>query len=264
MNLSTGVIIANVLCLTISFAAPLMLVALGGMFSERSGVINLALEGIMIIGALLSCLTLRMLNDVEVFPTIGDRITRTGVVQTGVTMSWGEANPQLAVLIAVAVAAISGAIFSLFLAFAAINLKADQTIGGTALNQFAPAFAVVLAWAIQGQSGTDIAIPSWVRITPQQLGIEGKVNTDFLPTLFKQFHLTTPIAIVLLVIVGIIKLMLTKLDMQRYNKLATRISLSISAISVLLFAVTRESYAVAVVFLLLVMKGILLLKCAKV
>ena len=72
------------------------------------------------------------------------------------------------------------------------------------------------------------------------------------------------IMIVLLVIVGIIKLILTKLDMQRYNKLATRISLSTSTISVLLFAVTRESYAVAVVFLLLVMKGILLLKCAKV
>ena len=70
--------------------------------------------------------------------------------------------------------------------------------------------------------------------------------------------------IVLLVIVGIIKLILTKLDMQRYNKLATRISLSTSTISVLLFAITRESYAVAVVFLLLVMKGILLLKCAKV
>ena len=72
------------------------------------------------------------------------------------------------------------------------------------------------------------------------------------------------IMIVLLVIVGIIKLMLTKLDMQRYNKLATRISLSISAISVLLFAVTRESYAVAVVFLLLVMKVILCLKCTKI
>ena len=72
------------------------------------------------------------------------------------------------------------------------------------------------------------------------------------------------IMIVLLVIVGIIKLILTKLDMQRYNKLATRISLSTSTISVLLFAVTSESYAVAVVFLLLVMKGILRLKCAKV
>ena len=72
------------------------------------------------------------------------------------------------------------------------------------------------------------------------------------------------IIIVLLVLVGIIKLILIKLDMQRYNKLATRISLSTSTLSVLLFAVTRESYAVAVVFLLLVMKGILLLKCAKV
>lgn len=72
------------------------------------------------------------------------------------------------------------------------------------------------------------------------------------------------IMIVLLVIVGIIKLMLTKLDMQRYNKLATRISLSTSAISVLLFAVTRESYAVAVVFLLLVMKVILCLKSTKI
>ena len=72
------------------------------------------------------------------------------------------------------------------------------------------------------------------------------------------------IIIVLLVLVGIIKLILIKLDMQRYNKLATRISLSTSTISVLLFAVTRESYAVAVVFLLLIMKGILLLKCAKI
>ena len=70
--------------------------------------------------------------------------------------------------------------------------------------------------------------------------------------------------IVFLVVVGIIKLILTKLDMQRYNKIATRVSMSISILSVLLFAITRESYVVSVVFLLLVMKGILLLKCAKV
>ena len=72
------------------------------------------------------------------------------------------------------------------------------------------------------------------------------------------------IMIVFLVLVGIIKLILTKLDMQRYNKIATRVSMSISTLSVLLFAITRESYAVAVVFLLLVMKGILLLKCTEI
>ena len=72
------------------------------------------------------------------------------------------------------------------------------------------------------------------------------------------------IMFVSLVVVGIIKLILTKLGMQRYNKIATRVSISISTLSVLLLAITRESYAVAVVFLLLVMKGILLLKCAKI
>lgn len=71
------------------------------------------------------------------------------------------------------------------------------------------------------------------------------------------------ILIVFLVVVGIIKLILTKLDMQRYNKIVTSTSMLISTLSVLLFAITRESYAVAVVFLLLAMKGILLFKCAK-
>jgi len=72
------------------------------------------------------------------------------------------------------------------------------------------------------------------------------------------------IMFVSLVVFGIIKLILTKLGMQRYNKIATRVSMSISTLSVLLLAITRESYAAAVVFLLFLMKGILLLKCAKI
>ena len=70
------------------------------------------------------------------------------------------------------------------------------------------------------------------------------------------------IMFVFLVVVGIIKLILTRLCMQRYNKIATGISMLTSTLSVLILAITRESYAVAVGFLILVMKGILLLRCA--
>ena len=171
-------IAANIISLTVLFAVPLLLVALGGMFSEHSGVINIALEGMMIIGALFACFTLQALD-------------KSG---------FGAANPQLSMLIAILVAGGTGMIFSLFLGFAAINLKADQTIGGTALNQFAPAFAVVMTWAIQGQGLTTIQIPSWVRITRESLGLAPADQSFFNNLIFKYFYLTTPVAILLLVL----------------------------------------------------------------
>ena len=171
-------IAANIISLTILFAVPLLLVALGGMFSEHSGVINIALEGMMIIGALFACFTLQ------------------GLDQSG----FGPAHPQLSMFIAILVAGATGMIFSLLLGFAAINLKADQTIGGTALNQFAPAFAVVMTWAVQGQGLTTIAIPSWVRITRDTFGLAPVDGPSFWNNLiFKYFYLTTPVAIVLFI-----------------------------------------------------------------
>ena len=104
---------------TLLYGIVLMLVALGGMFSEHSGIINIALEGIMVIGGVAGVLTLTMLPaGMPVF---------------------------LVVLISVLVAALAGMVYSLLLAFASINLKADQTIGGTALNLLATAIAVVIA-----------------------------------------------------------------------------------------------------------------------
>ena len=141
-------LIADILSATIIFAVPLLLVALGGMFSERSGIINIALEGIMIVGALAGTLTLRAFN-------LG---------------SFGPAHPQLAMSAAILLSAVCGSVFSLLLAFASINLRADQTIGGTALNMAAPALAIVITWAVQGQGKTTILTPSWIRITAASVG----------------------------------------------------------------------------------------------
>lgn len=108
------------------FTIPLLIVALGGMFSERSGVVNIALEGIMIIGAFASILFINMMQ------------------KAGVNI-----NGQLLLILAVIIAGAAGGIFSIFHAYASINMKADQVISGTALNMFAPAFAIFAARMIQ-------------------------------------------------------------------------------------------------------------------
>jgi simple sugar transport system permease protein len=162
----------------IMFGVPLLLVALGGMCAERGGIVNIALEGIMIIGGLCSCLFLSMADKA----------------------GWGQTAPQLTMLAAILIAGASGVLYSLLLAFASINLKADQVIGGTALNTFAPAFAIILSWAVQGQGQTTIYIPSWIRI--------GRIVTDtdgfFYRVLFKNFYLTTIIAVILFIRVVIV------------------------------------------------------------
>lgn len=95
-------------------AIPLLLVALGGMFSERGGVINLALEGIMLFGGFFGALLVY-------------NIQGTGL------------SPQMILLVGMVVAGISGVIYSLLLSFAAITMKSNQTISGTALNMMVPA-----------------------------------------------------------------------------------------------------------------------------
>ena len=116
---------------TLLYGIVLMLVALGGMFSEHSGVINIALEGIMVVGGL------------------------AGVLVTA-SMPTNMA-PALIVLAAVVAAAVCGMLYSLLLAFASINLKADQTIGGTALNMLATAIAMILAKNFNGSTSAKIS-----------------------------------------------------------------------------------------------------------
>lgn len=107
---------------TLVYAIPLLVVALAGMFAERSGIINIALDGIMIFGSFIGALFVYLMQDNGL---LGD-------------------SPQLMFILAMLISAISGALFSLLLSFSAIKLKADQTIGGTALNLLAPAIALFI------------------------------------------------------------------------------------------------------------------------
>ena len=107
---------------TLIFASVLMLVALGGCFSEHSGVINIGLEGIMVIGALGGALMMRYLPA-------------------------GTSAPVMIVMVCLA-AVLAGAVYSLLLAVAAINFNADQTIIGTAMNMLGTAVATVIVKAL--------------------------------------------------------------------------------------------------------------------
>ena len=118
---------------TLIFASVLMLVALGGCFAERSGVINIGLEGIMVIGALGGALVMKFLP-----VTLGAPIM---------------------VITTILLAALFGMLFSLLLAVAAINFKADQTITGTAMNMLATAGATVAVKAMNtaASGGNDVS-----------------------------------------------------------------------------------------------------------
>ena len=61
-----------------------------------------------------------------------------------------------------------------------------------------------------------------------------------------------------LIVIGIMKLVLTKLEMEKSNKIMTCVSMTLSVLGVMLLAVTKQVYAVVVMFLLLIIKGVLL------
>ena len=113
---------------TLIFSSVLLLVALGGCFSEHSGVINLGLEGIMVIGALGGALVMRFMP---------------------------AQSSLLLVIMVILGAVIFGVAYSSLLGVACINLKADQTIVGTALNMLGTAAATVLVKAINTAANPD-------------------------------------------------------------------------------------------------------------
>ncbi|WP_329468764.1 ABC transporter permease [Exiguobacterium sp. 9-2] len=152
--------------IALAYSAPLIIAALGGIFSERSGVVNIALEGLMVMGAF------------------------TGVV-TALTLSkmgLGAASPWLAMLIAIVV----GAVFSLFLAIPAILFRADQTVLGVAINLLAVGLAIFLVRALYKKGQTD-SIPN--RISKENVPFLSDIPV--LKMFFANVYYTSYIAIIL-------------------------------------------------------------------
>lgn len=172
---------------TLLFAVPLMIVALAGVCAERSGVINLALEGIMIFGAFIGVLFIRTMQEMNLFD---------------------KEQGQILMILALFVAAICGSIFSLLLAFSAINLKADQTIGGTALNMLAPAIVLFLIVMIAQQNTLGMVkggAASWFMLRPSSFGLPKDYSWGFLiDILINKVYLSTYICIIVFVIVSVI------------------------------------------------------------
>ena len=179
---------------TLLYAIPLMIVALAGVFAERSGIINLALEGIMIFGAFIGVLFVNIVQQTDVF--VAAKEADNWIALQGLEM------------LAMLAAAVMGAVFSLLLSFASINLRADQTIGGTALNLMAPALVLFLVRIIANQNTLRMATgdaASWFMIKKTTLGYERTADLGFLGNTFiDKVYIATYICIIVFIILSII------------------------------------------------------------
>lgn len=213
------------------FSIPLLIVALGGMFSERSGVVNIALEGIMVVGAFFSILFLSQVQHLVtpwkmaagVLPvywaslavlaaavlwlaTAGrkqpsawaKRAAYAIVVVAGVAFIVSLLivldGSQALLLIAILIAVGSGMLFSLLHAYAAISLRSDQTISGTALNMIAPAAAIFLARSIQPNGVQQVEFVNTFRI--EKAAILGDIPVIG-PLFFQKSYITTYLGILI-------------------------------------------------------------------
>lgn len=164
-------ILALVIPAAIYAAAPLILTALGGLFSERSGVVNIGLEGLMVMGA---------------FTGIVTTLTLEG-------MGVGAASTWIALLAAIVI----GALFSLFHAVASISFRADQIVSGVALNFLAVGLCVFLVRLFYSKGQTD-----YIQNRIYRFDVPILSDIPFIgPLFFSSAYITSYIAIALAVIV---------------------------------------------------------------
>jgi simple sugar transport system permease protein len=157
-------IIISIFPYAIAYTIPMLMTSLGGLYSERSGVTNLGLEGLMLVGYFASALAIKLTEN-----TLGLQALPFGLVM-GV---------------------VAGGLFALLHAFASINLKADQVISGTAINMLAAALTVYLARTISGSGNIRILMGIVRKNVPvlSQIPVIG-------PLFFRQTYWTTWICLI--------------------------------------------------------------------
>jgi simple sugar transport system permease protein len=152
-------------------ATVLLIVALGGLFAEKSGVTNIALEGMMILGGFAGIGSLKLIEGIGL-------------------------PPQILFLIALIIGGIIGGLYAILHAYASIQLRSNQIISATALNLFAPAFAIFAARIIQG-GGSQIQFASRFRIT--EIPLLSKIPLIG-PLLFERVFISFYLVIILYVL----------------------------------------------------------------
>lgn len=158
---------------TLIFLVPLLLVGLGDLFSERSGVLNIALEGIMVFGAFAGIMFIRSAS--------------------AAMPSW------LVLLIAILISILAGMLLSALHAFASIHLKAEQTICSTAIITFATAFCIFYARVMLGTE--QVVFRNTFRIDAVPLLSKIPVLG---PILFQKAYVTTYLGILVLIVTAFI------------------------------------------------------------
>jgi ABC-type uncharacterized transport system permease subunit len=164
-HLEQVVVWGALLASTLRYATPLIFGALGGMFSERSGVINIALEGMMLVGAFF------------------------GAWGADVTDSW---------IGGLVIAVLAGALFALIHAVFAVSLRADQIVSGTALNLLAVGITGYLYVDIYGNQGTPDDLPA---VPDIKLPIK---SVPLLGDVFGQLNLLVWLALALVVVTWVV------------------------------------------------------------
>lgn len=193
--------------LTFLYATPIILAALGGLFSERSGIVNIALEGIMLVGAFFAATVCH-------YMAVGSDASSAYAI---FVIPW----------VSVLVGALAGMLFSLLHAVASIRYKANQVISGTALNMLSLGLTVFLAQVIFNQQRTDAFQQGFQPINPGFLS-DVPVIGKLISSTYQPFYVMLIIVFITLFVINKTKFGLRLRACGEYPQAAASMGINVS------------------------------------